>query len=155
MAANYAFTLKKIFIIESLGDAIYRSMANKAPPGEARDVCLRLARNERRMKELAQAELDRLDVKAPAACMTVIVAMASMLFYIAPYTLLRAVLFRVLRRSVFSEWTAIHRARNEALWKELLAHEQLQHELLGLSRRVDTQTRRTQPVDDVDQQTRW
>jgi stress-induced morphogen len=129
---KYTAAMKKIYVIEALGDCIYSSMASKLSTGDLRNVYLRLAENERRMMKLAAIELRSLGLRPPRLKRKISVSVASAFFRTVPLVVQQKILFRILTGKIFSEWHAVYREKNAVLWDQLLDHEKLQHALLRI-----------------------
>jgi hypothetical protein len=129
---KYTAAMKKIYVIEALGDCIYSSMATKISTSDLRCVYLRLAENERKMMELAAVELRSLGLRPPGLKRKISVSVASAFFKIVPLVVQQKILLRILAGKIFSEWHAVYREKNAVLWDQLLDHEKLQHALLGI-----------------------
>ena len=127
---NYARALKKMYLIELLGESLYIQMAKKERKTNLKNVFLRLAENERVTGGRIQIELGS-EVKGPSArIQRFIVGFASIIFQLVPLGFLFRSLKIILRKRMYSRWFESYEHFNPILWQFLLSHENLQHEQL-------------------------
>ncbi len=129
---RYVSTLKTIYVLESLGECIYLSMARKSGGDLHRRSCLRLAENERQTKLRCAEELKTLAMSLPEAWAKVSASLASVFFRLSSLSVQQRIMYRILDRSICKRWDSLYREKNSAFWDGMLAHEQLQHELMGM-----------------------
>jgi hypothetical protein len=132
MKNDYNRLLRKMYIIEHLGETLYEALSSRAnDPAEA-EVYRTLAQNERDTrarieKELASASLSCPILKARAAS-----SLLRPLLYLTPLSFVKQRLHRILARRMFSTWKSEFGESNTEFWTTLVEHENLQHQMLDL-----------------------
>ena len=124
---DYQKLLKKMYLIELLGDSLYENLALKEKNGELRKIYVRLSDNERETGENIEKEI----YKSSRVHRHWIVVIASFLFRIIPNKVLSNFLKNILRKRMYSQWFELYNEYNSELWQLLVEHEELQHELLS------------------------
>ena len=129
---EYKRVLRKIFLIENLGEHIYYALLGKADDDVQRTIYRRLALNEAKTAHLTEEELARLYCPVPVIRKRFIGSIAYIVCSVLSQSTLEKLLKKTLRRRMFSSWFNIYHKFNENFWEALLSHENLQHELLKL-----------------------
>jgi hypothetical protein len=131
MARNiiYQRLLKKMFILEVLGERLYSILASKTKRENLKLAYRRLAFNEYKTLEYIEKEFF-------AVCNNnvpnrkVISGCAKFIFNLVPARQLSLILKSILKRRLYSRWFNINKDKNRKFWDLLLEHENMQYELL-------------------------
>jgi hypothetical protein len=132
MKNDYNRLLRKMYIIEHLGETLYEALSSRANDPAEVEVYRTLAQNERDTrarieKELASASLSCPILKARAAS-----SLLRPLLYLTPLSFVKQRLHRILARRMFSTWKSEFGESNTEFWTTLVEHENLQHQMLDL-----------------------
>lgn len=126
----YEGLLKKLFLIEFIGENFYESLVAREKGEVLKAVYQRLEVNERETKILIEQELGVSDSDRLTSLHKIIVALIHLFCRILPLALLKSLLKSILNRRLYSRLSEQYRSVNPGLWDALVKHEQLQHELL-------------------------
>jgi hypothetical protein len=130
---EYERLLVRMFIVEDLGEHLYEALSSKCGNTNLKSTYQALARNERRTRDCVEKELASIDRPAPTLRTRYIANAARPVFNAIPRKWLHRFLTRLLMRRMYSNWHKEGHDGNVDFWKQLLEHENLQHDLLGLS----------------------
>jgi hypothetical protein len=131
--SKYENLLARMYIIESLGECLYRGLCSKCADAELKSAYRTLARNEKETRECIEVEIASLGKTVPSRRTRIVTTAAWPIFKAMPRRWLHRFLIRLLRRRMFSRWRKKHGDRNAEFWTRLVEHEDLQYQLLGLS----------------------
>jgi hypothetical protein len=130
--SRYTSTLTTMFLIENIGESIYKALGAKtADPGMA-SVYARLSLNESTTAANIAAEMQRLGLSLPTTRNAILRPFAARVFAMLSHDRLESLLKRALRRRKFRSWFDRYHHHNEVFWRHMLEHEILQYELLRL-----------------------
>ena len=129
---KYSNLIKKIYIVESLGEALYSCMSNKHTNSALSLIYKTLSDNETRMKHLIENVAKEYSIALPYYKVNIYLTFSKLFFKASPHFILKNMLVHILRKQMFSSFHDAYRERDTNLWDQLLAHEKLQYQLLNL-----------------------
>ena len=121
-----------MLFVETLGERIYRALANKAENAEMASIYHRLELNEANTAERIVNEMRTLEIPAPITRVSILKLSATAVFSLLSHGVLRKLLSKSLSKGMFRQWFQMYHDNNETFWQAMLDHESLQHELLEL-----------------------
>lgn len=128
---EYSRLLKRMFIIEVIGEVFYDTLNSKVADAELEAVYGQLALNEKATAGSIKTEMSRLGKYPNMVTVSMTSGIARLIFRLFTAEQLLKILKKVLERRVYSDWYRVYGHNNRDFWRFLLDHENLQHELLG------------------------
>ncbi|HOW87348.1 MAG TPA: hypothetical protein PKV84_01655 [Candidatus Omnitrophota bacterium] len=122
--------LKKLFLLEQIGESFYEIMAVRERDGALKNIYERLRINESETKLLIQGELKNVYPNEKIQSQTIAISIFRFFCKILPLLLLKSLLRSTLGKRFFSKLSDEYRSLNPGFWDALARHEYLQHELL-------------------------
>ena len=127
----YREVLIRMRLVERLGELLYESLAAKELDETLRELYARLAANERATGHYVEKIITFHVPGLTRACHQAVVRAAALLFRLLPGRVLAAGLKNILHRRMYTRWPALYNICHPELWRVLVEHEQLQHDLLS------------------------
>ncbi len=125
----YYQLLQNLLAVEQMGEGLYKTLSMKERDSDKRQTYQRLAVNESEVARNIEQELflagTRLKKKN-----TLLTGTVSLIQRIVPAPVLNWLLKGILKKRMYSNLAARHRERNPGFWNLLVAHEELQHEII-------------------------
>lgn len=122
--------LKKMMVVETIGQALYETLARKTSDPNLKAIYERLAINEKETAKSIKEELLQMAENCNSSTERLLLNLSSFLFNLLNASQLFWLLRTALKRSVYRGWFRQYRDHNQAFWDLLLNHENLQLELL-------------------------
>ena len=132
-----------MFLMENLGQSIYKTLASKASDEEKTSVYKRLALNEAETASCIVNELKKLDLSVPVTRKIILKIAAFTVFSALPHNILEKLLRKTLKKRMFFLWFNMYHEYNECFWQLMLDHEALQYKLLNLNERSEFMTKKS------------
>ncbi|MFA5260635.1 MAG: hypothetical protein WC450_05340 [Candidatus Omnitrophota bacterium] len=129
--AGYEHLLNKMCLIESLGHALYEELASKEKDEGLKNIYIRLSNNESETRQNIVEKAGPDILNCVPGYQHLIVGLASSFFRIIPNKILSQILKNILQKRMYSRWFELYNELDPELWRMLLEHEKLQHELLS------------------------
>lgn len=127
---TYQKLLKKILIIENIGEIFYKSLISKTKHNNLKLIYERLALNERENAKCIEREILKMDNAQRISVSCVVLSLTRIVCGVLTARQLAWVLKSTLNRRIYSRWYDKYKDNNRDFWQLLLNHENLQHELL-------------------------
>ena len=128
---SYQWQLKKMLIIEIIGERIYKILSSKAKNDNRREIYQRLALNEKLTAQYIEKELLLINKNNHIIFKGIISSLASFIFNLLTAKQIVWILEKTLKKRIYSHWLNIYKEYDQEFWNQLVNHEKLQHELLG------------------------
>ena len=128
---SYQWQLKKMLIIEIIGERIYKILSSKAKNDNRREIYQRLALNEKLTAQYIEKELLLINKSNHIIFKGIISSLASFIFNLLTAKQIVWILEKTLKKRIYSHWLNIYKEYDQEFWNQLVNHEKLQHELLG------------------------
>src|SRR3989338_3785337 len=128
---SYQWQLKKMLIIEIIGERIYKILSSKAKNDNRREIYQRLALNEKLTAQYIEKELLLINKSNHIILKGIISSLASFIFNLLTAKQIVWILEKTLKKRIYSHWLNIYKEYDQEFWNQLVNHEKLQHELLG------------------------
>lgn len=129
---EYQMVLRKMYLMEAMGECLYTALASKAPDSSRSEIYRRLAQNEYDTARRIADELQRQGIGTPTLIKTGVSVLLRVVFVILPYRMLAHILRKALGKQKFRLWFDQFHQQSEVFWHLMLEHEVLQYELLEL-----------------------
>ncbi len=120
--------MKKIYLIELLGQSFYRELALKEKYAALKEIYLNLAENEQQSSKHIEKEIAD---SSSLFIQKTIASLVALTFKILPYKFLKNSLERILEKRIYSQWFQSYNKFDRKLWRLLIEHEKVQHDLLS------------------------
>ena len=140
---KYKKTLVKMFLIENLGQSIYKTLASKTSDEKKEAVYKRLALNEAETANHITAELKKNGLSVSALRKNILQVVALVVFLILSHDILENILKKTLKKRIFFLWFNMYHEYNKCFWQLMLDHEKLQYKLLNLNKRSESMTNKS------------
>ena len=127
---SYGRLLKKMLIIEVIGEALYKTLVRKTSDRNLKTIYEKLALNEKDTAQSIEEELLRMGESGNFSTGSILFNLSSFLFNLLTASQLFRLLKTALKRSIYRKWFHQYRNHNLEFWNPLLNHENLQLELL-------------------------
>lgn len=128
---EYKKTLKKMLLLESLGESLYKALSYKALSEESVSIYKRLSVNEAKTADRIANELKNLGFSVPMIRKSILKVTSFIIFSVLPRIKLEKLLKRALRKNYFRSWFDNYHKYNQDFWQSMLDHETLQSKLLN------------------------
>ncbi|MCP4269176.1 MAG: amidohydrolase [Candidatus Brocadiaceae bacterium] len=128
---EYKKTLTKMFLLESLGESLYKALYSKAVSNERASIYKRLSVNETETADSIADELRNLGFSVPTIRKFILKVTSLIIFSVLPRIKLEKLLKRAIRKSYFKSWFNRYHEYNQDFWQSMLDHETLQSKLLN------------------------
>ena len=129
---EYEELLVKMFIIENLGEHLYKTLGSKCKDTNLKSIYQKLELNEKETRDCIEKELTSIDIPLPVFKARCITNIARLFFKALSRKRLHKFLTRILSRRIYSNWHEKYCDRNADFWTQLLEHENLQHQMLTI-----------------------
>lgn len=129
---KYKKTLEKMFLIETLGESIYKALSSKGSNKEMISIYKRLSINEVETAGYIVNELEKMGFSVPRIRKVVLKVVADTVFSILSHNMLETLLKKTLKKRMFKAWFNMYHNNNKNFWQLMIDHEAFQYELLNL-----------------------
>ena len=129
---KYKNILRKMLIMECMGESIYNSLASKAINEESASVYKKLSENEAKTANYIINEMKRLGFSIPKTRKLIIKFLSRNIFSVLSHKKLETLLKKTLKKRMFNTWFNLYHKNNQDFWQSMLDHEKLQYELLEI-----------------------
>ncbi|MDP2924014.1 MAG: hypothetical protein Q8O30_09910 [Candidatus Omnitrophota bacterium] len=126
----YQNLLNKMFMIENIGEILYKALISKAKDNNLRLIYERLALNEREIAKSIAEEILTINNSHYIVINETVLKLTKIICSTLTARQLAWILKSVLKRRAYSKWYNRYNDNNQDFWRLLLNHENLQHELL-------------------------
>lgn len=131
MNTSYQYQLRKMFIIETIGEKLYKALSLKIKDEKLKSIYQQLAVNEAQTAKYIEQELARHN-KNPTIVKKLTAHFSGFIFTLLTAKQINWILKNTLKKRIYQRWFNIYNGGNPNLWSRLLKHEEFQHKLLKL-----------------------
>lgn len=124
--------LKKMLVIEAIGEKLYKALASKTKDQNSKSLYLRLAIAESQTARYIEKEISRTSKNNRIISRGIIPNLAGLVFSLLTAKQIQWILRNALKKRLYKQWFDFYKDDNREFWNLLLKHEEFQHELLKL-----------------------
>jgi hypothetical protein len=122
--------LKKMLVIEAIGEKLYKALASKTKDQNSKSLYLQLAIAESQTAKYIEKEISLTNKNNHIISKGITSNFAGFIFSLLTARQLRWLLRNTLKKRMYKRWFDVYKDDNRELWNLLLKHEEIQHELL-------------------------